>query len=265
MTDPKIVVPFKPFVMQEGMTLEDVKNAKNLSAEAKKNIAIFDADGNGTFSKREADVFNATSISTSVFGTSLNTEYKNGEVKTTTIQGNIASFKYAPQGEVKPTEVPVENVVKNDKKEVKTQTAPLQRTTEPRPLPPLTQVVGLDTLTYYSKQDSIEYNQKDDAAWRKFFEAEDAAYREFSKAENAAWRKFFEAENAAYKEFFEAINKDQARAEREATIEQARAERETTLKQARAERETIIEQARAERETTIEQARAEHCSQVKKY
>ena len=45
MTDPKIVVPFKAFVMQEGMTLEDVNNAPNLSAEAKKHIAIFDADG----------------------------------------------------------------------------------------------------------------------------------------------------------------------------------------------------------------------------
>ncbi len=120
MPDPKVVVPYKPFVMQEGMTLKDVNNAPNLSAEAKKHIAIFDADGNGTFSKREADVFNATSIKTRVWGTSLNTVYKNGEVKSATIQGDVASLKYAPEGEIKPTEVPVENVVKNDKKEVDT-------------------------------------------------------------------------------------------------------------------------------------------------
>ena len=202
MTDPKIVVPFKPFVMQEGMTLEDVNNAPNLSAEAKKYIAIFDADGNGTFSKREADVYNATSISTTVFGTSLNTEYKNGEVKTTTIQGDIASLKYAPEGEVKPTEVPVENVVKNDKKEAETQSIPLQRTTKPRPLPPLTQVVGLDTLTFYSRQDSVKFNQennkfyanfkitkaKEEAKWQETKAKEEAKWQEAKAKEEAKWQ-----------------------------------------------------------------------------
>lgn len=119
MTDPKVVVPYKPFVMQEGMTLESINNAPNLSAEAKKYIAIFDADGNGTFSKREADVFNATSISTTVFGATLSTEYKNGEIKYTTIPNNIETFKYAPQGVVKVDEVLSENIVKSDKSEEK--------------------------------------------------------------------------------------------------------------------------------------------------
>ena len=187
MPDPKVVVPYKPFVMQEGMTLKDVNNAPNLSAEAKKHIAIFDADGNGTFSKREADVFNATSIKTRVWGTSLNTVYKNGEVKSATIQGDVASLKYAPEGEIKPTEVPVENVVKNDKKEVKTQTAPSQQTTKSRPLPALTR------LTFNSEQDRIAFNIKLDFYTQKYDKAAEAIYAKFEQSKKANNAKYEQA------------------------------------------------------------------------
>ena len=154
----KTTLQHRKLVVKAGMTAEDVKNSKDATALQKKYANVFDSDGQKGFSQREADVFNATIISDhGKQGVSLWTRYQDGSKKETKYVGDVDSFKFTPKGDVKPY------VVKKGSKQQPTR--PQQLT---RPLPPLTEVVYGDTLTYYSKQDSIEFHKKDNAGWAKY-------------------------------------------------------------------------------------------------
>ena len=91
------------FIVKAGMTPQDVINSKEATAQQKKMAYVFDSDGVAGYSKREADVFNATLITDrGQNGVSLWTRYKDGSKKETRYVGDVTSFKYAPTGEVKP-------------------------------------------------------------------------------------------------------------------------------------------------------------------
>ena len=106
----------RTLVIKPGMTPEDVKKAPNATLEQKAMAHIFDADGKDGFSQREAEVFNATSITNNgKNGVSLWTTYADGTKKETKVAGDLTAFKYAPSGDVKKIGN-TENPVSKDKK-----------------------------------------------------------------------------------------------------------------------------------------------------
>ena len=96
-------VNIRKFFITEGMTPEDVRKSPNATEQQKTMADIFDSDGVKGYSQREADVFNSTAIADhGKQGVSLWTRYADGSCKETKCQGDITSFKFAPQGELKP-------------------------------------------------------------------------------------------------------------------------------------------------------------------
>lgn len=116
-------VTTRTFTVQEGMTPEDVMKSPNATAQQKKMAPVFDADGVKGYSQREANVFNATIISDhGKGGVSLWTKYADGTRKETLVKGDLKAFKYAPEGEIRPTAYknsgkPTTRTIKNDKQE----------------------------------------------------------------------------------------------------------------------------------------------------
>ena len=101
MGDGKVNV--RKLVIKEGMTPQDVKNNPKATPQQKAFACVFDSDGVEGYSAREAEVFNSTTITyKGEKGITLWTQYQDGTKKGTTVSGDIASFKYAPQGDVKP-------------------------------------------------------------------------------------------------------------------------------------------------------------------
>ena len=93
----------RTLVIKAGMTPQDVINSKKATPQQKKMAYIFDSDGVAGYSQREADVFNATLIADrGKNGVSLWTRCKDNSKKETKFIGDVASFKYAPKGNVKP-------------------------------------------------------------------------------------------------------------------------------------------------------------------
>ena len=95
----------RKLIIKEGMTPQYVKDyTGEFEATPQQKILayIFDSDGVPGYSQREADVFNATTITCrGKEGFSLWTTYQDGTKKETRVPlGDIASFKYAPQGKV---------------------------------------------------------------------------------------------------------------------------------------------------------------------
>ena len=90
-------------IIKAGMKAQDVINSDVATQQQKKLALIFDADGIQGYSQREADVFNATDITEKEDGCIvLSTKLANGKTKSSTLCGDVADFKYAPSGEVKP-------------------------------------------------------------------------------------------------------------------------------------------------------------------
>ena len=106
------------FAITVGMTPQDVIDSKEATAQQKKMACVFDSDGNGEYSQREADVFNATTITDrGKNNISLWTRYKDGTKKETIIKENINTFKYSPNGDVKPYLAPSAEQIKNQNKQ----------------------------------------------------------------------------------------------------------------------------------------------------
>ena len=93
----------RSFVVKAGMTPEDIVKSANATPQQKKYAVIFDSDGIKGYSQREADIFNATTITErGNQGISLWTRCADGSKKETKFKGDIASFKFVPQEAVKP-------------------------------------------------------------------------------------------------------------------------------------------------------------------
>ncbi len=100
----EMTVTTRTFTVKEGMTPEDVRKSPYATAQQKKMADVFDADGVKGYSKREADVFNATAIADHGKDcVSLWTKYSDGSRKETLVKGDLKAFKYAPEGDIKPT------------------------------------------------------------------------------------------------------------------------------------------------------------------
>lgn len=100
----------REFAIRAGMKPEDVAKSDKATPQQKKLACVFDADGTPGYSQREADVFNSTVITDKgKDGVSLWTAYADGSVKETKFKGDISSFKYAPQGDLKYTNTPKKN------------------------------------------------------------------------------------------------------------------------------------------------------------
>ncbi len=230
----KTTLQHRKLVVKAGMTAEDVKNSKDATALQKKYANVFDSDGQKGFSQREADVFNATIISDhGKQGVSLWTRYQDGSKKETKYVGDVDSFKFTPKGDVKPY------VVKKGSKQQPTR--PQQLT---RPLPPLTEVVYGDTLTYYSKQDSIEFHKKDNAGWAKYKNADNAGWTKYKNADNAGWAKYKNAKT----------DKERSKAGEEWYAMRAKAAEEYEAMRAKAGEEWYA---------MMDSAKRQHCSQVR--
>ena len=115
----------RQLVIKEGMTPEDVKGNPNATPQQKAYANVFDSDGIEGYSAREAAVFNSTTITDNgKKGITLWTSYQDGSKKGTTVTGDVASFKYAPEGDVKPftkkVSVPQNTSEKNSAEETMT-------------------------------------------------------------------------------------------------------------------------------------------------
>ena len=103
----EVKVTTRTFTVKEGMTLQEVVNSPKATAMQKKMVAVFDSDGNGVYSKREAAVFNATTISDhGKDGVSLWTKYADGSRKETVLKGDLNALKYAPKGTIRAVKYP---------------------------------------------------------------------------------------------------------------------------------------------------------------
>ena len=249
MTDPKMNVEHRTLVIKAGMTPQDVIKSDKATAEQKKMAFVFDSDGVAGYSQREADVFNATLIADhGKQGISLWTRYEDDSRKETKFVGDVTSFKYAPKGDVKPYTV---------KKGTQTKAVrTTQSTPKEKPLPPLTQVVGLDTLTYYSKQDSIAFNKKEDAAYAKYEAADKAGYAKYEATDNAGYAKYEAADGSLKSKAYDEWRNSSAKAYDEWQNSSAKAYDEWRNSTAKAYDKW---------QATIKQAQQEHCSQVKEY
>ena len=250
MADPKMNINHRTLVIKAGMTPQDVMKSDKATAEQKKMAFVFDSDGVAGYSQREADVFNATLIADhGKQGISLWTRYEDYSRKETKFVGDVTSFKYAPKGDVKPYTV---------KKGTQTKAVrTTQSTPKEKPLPPLTQVVGLDTLTYYSKQDSIAYHKKDKAGYAKYKAADDAGYAKYKAADDAAYAKYKAADDAGYAKYKAAKTDEEKR--------KAAKEWNSMRSAAGKEWNSMRSAAGKEWNRIVENAQQEHCSQVKKY
>ena len=268
MTDSKMNVEHRTLVIKAGMTPQDVIKSDKATAEQKKMAFVFDSDGVAGYSQREADVFNATLIADhGKQGISLWTRYEDDSRKETKFIGDVTSFKYAPKGDVKPYTVKKGTQTKAVQTTQTKTGRTAQSTPKEKPLPPLTQVVGLDTLTYYSKQDSIAFNKKEDAAYAKYEAADRAGYAKYEAVDRAGYTKYEAADRAAYAKFKAADGSLKSKAYDEWRNSSAKAydEWENSSAKAYDEWENSSAKAYDKWQATIKQAQQEHCSQVKKY
>lgn len=103
----------RKLVIKEGMTPQDVKNNPKATPQQKAFACVFDSDGVEGYSAREAEVFNSTTITCKgEKGITLWTQYQDGTKKGTSVSGDVTSFKYSPQGDVKPIIRTVKKAVK---------------------------------------------------------------------------------------------------------------------------------------------------------
>ncbi len=92
-----------PFTLEAGMKPEDVIKS-NLATDQQKKLAhIFDADGIEGYSQREANIFNATTITDNGNeGFTLCTTFADGSKKSETIGLDVVqNYKYSPDGDIK--------------------------------------------------------------------------------------------------------------------------------------------------------------------
>ena len=120
----KTTVQHRKFIIKAGMTADDVKKSKDATELQKKYANVFDSDGQKGFSQKEANLFNATTISEKADGTVMFwTRQKDGTKNGVKFSGNVNDMKYSTKSEVKPyvTTKKVakkQNSVKTNKQEV---------------------------------------------------------------------------------------------------------------------------------------------------
>lgn len=97
----------RTFVVEAGMKPQDVIRS-SLATEQQKRLAhIFDADGIEGYSQREANIFNATTITDKgEKGVTLWTTFADGSKKATNVSNDmLPDYKYSPDGEVNHTKM----------------------------------------------------------------------------------------------------------------------------------------------------------------
>ena len=157
-------VQVRKLVIKEGMKPSDVINSDKATDLQKKYAAIFDADGNG-YSKQEAAVFNATTISDKgKKGVSLWTRYADGTVREFSFKGDAAAFKFTPLEEVKPYTKKVAKPAQKGKafqaKQTETKVEYPPKAPDYTPFGSRTSIVDFDTLEFKTSYDSVEYMKK---------------------------------------------------------------------------------------------------------
>lgn len=109
----KTTVQRRKFVVKAGMTADDVKKSKDATALQKKYANVFDSDGQKGFSQKEANLFNATTISEKADGSIMFwTRQKDGTKKGTLMSGDINKMHYSFEGSIKPYYKIVKKIVK---------------------------------------------------------------------------------------------------------------------------------------------------------
>ena len=90
------------FVVKAGMTVENVKNAKNATTLQKKYASAFDTDGQKGFSQKEADLFNATTFSEKSDGSVIFWTRKKDGTKKGTKFNSKDNIQFKSNDKVKP-------------------------------------------------------------------------------------------------------------------------------------------------------------------
>ena len=97
------IVEKRKFIVKAGMTVDDVKNSKEATALQKKYASSFETDGKKGFSKKEADLFNATTFSEKADGSVIFwTRQKDGTKKGTKFDSKDNNIQFTSDDEVKP-------------------------------------------------------------------------------------------------------------------------------------------------------------------
>ena len=109
----KTTLQHRKFIVKAGMTADDVKKSKDATALQKKYANVFDSDGQKGFSQKEANLFNATTISEKADGSIMFwTRQKDGTKKGTLMSGDINKMHYSFEGSIKPYYKIVKKIVK---------------------------------------------------------------------------------------------------------------------------------------------------------
>lgn len=111
----KTTMQHRKFIVKAGMTADDVKKSKDATALQKKYANVFDSDGQKGFSQKEADLFNATTISEKADGSIMFwTRQKDGTKKGTLMSGDINKIHYSFEGSIKPYYKIIKKTIKDN-------------------------------------------------------------------------------------------------------------------------------------------------------